>query len=73
MMDTFTVGSVKIVSPMMTKLGMNIHIIDKHEPKKIYDNFGRDCVMDHRNWISGTYSPVRNQTWRDLNVYVSNA
>ena len=76
MMGTAIVGSVKIVrdcESMMTKLGMNIHIVNEHEPKMIYNHFGRDWVMEHRNWISGTYSPVWNQTWRDLNVYVSNA
>ena len=33
----------------MTKLGMNIHIINEHEPKMIYKHFGRDWVMEHRN------------------------
>ena len=61
-------GKCEDCESMITKLGMNIHIINEHEPKMIYNHFGRDWVMEHRNWISGTYSPVWNKTWKDLNV-----
>ena len=66
-------GKCEDCESMRTTLGMNIHIINEHEPKMIYNHFGYDWVMEHRNLISGTYSPVWKRTWRDLNVYVSNA
>ena len=61
-------GKCEDCESMMTTLGMNIHIINEHEPNMVYQHFGRDWVMDHRNWISGTYSPIWKQTWKDLNV-----
>ena len=61
-------GKCEDCESMATQIGMNIHIINEHEPKLIWTHFGKDWVMKHKHWISGTYDPNWNRTWRDLNV-----
>ena len=60
--------SVKIVKVWPKKTGMNIHIINEHEPKMVRAHFEKDWVMKHKQWISGTYDPICNLTWGSLNT-----
>ena len=50
---------------MVTQRSMNIHIINAHEPKLIWAHFGKEWVMNNKEWIQNRQW---NQTWRSLNV-----
>ena len=61
-------GKCEDCETMSTQIGIDIHILNEHEPSLVWRHFGKDWVMKYKHFVYGTQDPNWNKTWRSLNV-----
>ena len=61
-------GKCEDCETMTTQEGINIHILNEHEPKIVLRHFGEDWIMKRKHFVYGTHDPNWNKTWKSLNV-----
>ena len=49
---------------MSTEEGLNMHIMNSHNPKEVYDHFGREWIRAHKHLIRGSLE-LYNRYWKE--------
>ena len=61
-------GKCEDCETMTTQDGIDIHILNEHEPTQVLRHFGEYWIMKRKHYIYGTHDPNWNKTWKSLNM-----